>query len=168
MKSISKLLLVIPAVLALASCGNKEEDQRIADEVSRCAAIAQLMRGRDGVQVMFTSDQDVNDIYKPYQPPWGSQEKPIYTSSLLLSVWFELNDNKEQRASLEWSFDKEEYVSISYPTSDRLPHATVAFTKYPPEGEEVMIKMTATIKYKSATSYAYYDLRMLTFVPNEK
>ncbi|MCQ2793294.1 MAG: hypothetical protein MJ221_02580 [Bacilli bacterium] len=164
MKKIFSLLFLLPITIGISSCSNHEEDQRIADEISHCAAIAQLSRGRDGVQVMFTSNEDVNDIYKPYNPPRGSDEKTIYTSSLLLSVWFELEENSSNKATLEWSFDKEEYINMIPPKSEKLPHATVTFTKYPNYGEEIMIKMEAKIKYNTAVSYAKYDLRLLNTV----
>ncbi len=89
-------------------------------------------------------------------PPYGSSEKPIYKSSLLLSVWFKLEEVTEDVATLDWEFDNREYVNFVAPANEKLPHATVSFPKFPEFGSSVEIHFKAKIKYKTATSEARY------------
>ena len=150
-----KILLLSTIGLLLSSCGVNPADQAIADEISQCAAIAQLSSGRDGVRVLF-QDEENNTIYYPYMPPYGSNEKPIYKSSLLLSVWFKLEEVTEDVATLDWEFDNREYINFVAPANEKLPHATVSFPKFPEFGSTVEIHVKAKIKYKTATSEARY------------
>lgn len=157
----SNLLLSIISLSLLSSCGSNEDAQAIADEVADCAAIAQISRGRDGVQVMYSSLDTYNLILKPYQPTREEMKngtKPIYNHTLLLATWFALERDESIVANIEWSFSLPEYVSITPPYSDKIPHETVSFVKYPEYGVDVNMMMTGLVKYKNATSEVKYNI----------
>lgn len=159
--------LIIPALL-LCSCNEKnEQDQIVADEVAANGAIALVLSGRDGSQVMFAGEDAQNSIFKPYNPPVGSPDRPIYTSTLSLSVWFKISEDSEEKATLNWTFDKPEYVKIVPPASEILPHENVTFLSYPAYGEQIKLVLTGEITYHSAKSTAIYNIYLENRNPND-
>ncbi len=165
------LFTLIPFLLASCSSNQEvnEEDKAIADEVADCAAIAQLSRGCEGVQVMYSSPNTYNLILKPYQPSKEEMKngvKPIYNHTLLLATWFALERDESIVANLSWSFSLPEYVEITPPINDKVPHETVSFVKYPEYGEEVKMTMTGVISYKSASSTVNYNIVIRNMINN--
>lgn len=162
------IILFIPFLLSSCSGRDKLKDQAIADEIANTAAIAQVSSGRDGSHILFSGEKGENTIYKPYTPPRGSTEKQIFTSTLILSTWFKLDENSEEKAYLEWTFDDPSYIIVTPPSSDLLPHETVSFVKYPEYGQIINLLLTGEITYFSGKSKVIYNISLYNTNPNDK
>ncbi len=155
------LFLSILGVSLLSSCGNSVDEQAIADEIADCAAIAQISRGRDGVQVMYSSSDTYNLILAPYTPSREEMKngaKPIYTHTLLLATWMALERDESIVGTIDWTFSNDYYVDIVPPINEKIPHETVTFKNYPAYGEDVNLVLTGTVNYKSASSTVNYNI----------
>lgn len=157
--------------LLLSSCSSYEEDLKIATEVSDCGAIAQILYSSGEVRpnpggnygpggskggnsiIMFRREYATNYIYEQ-------------KDNLILSSWFQLERNSNVVATIEWSFDKDEYVNIIPPLSDKIPHLTVAFTKFPADNEKEELVLTGVVTYGSASVNVYYDIVLDHVVTN--
>lgn len=159
MKRLLLSILMSSALLMSCSLETKAEDQEKANQVSETGAIAQLMSGTS-TRILFSGEDNNNYVYKPYNPPKGSEEVRIPSSSLLLSTWFAFDLEKDDKATLEWSFDKVDYVTIKMPELKTLPHATVTFNKFPEDKSEVKLVLSAKIKYKTAESNVIYNITL--------
>ena len=109
---------------------------------------------------MFEGEDHENVVYKPFTPGPGSTAFPIYTTTLLVSEWFQFEYGDPNHALLDWSFDKSEYITYRAPKSPQSPHATVSFKTdmFPKFGETIKIVMSGVITYGKAKAYVHYNI----------
>ena len=157
MKRLFFTLTLLSSLLMGCSSSSKEEDQARAIQVSETGAIAQLMSGTSA-RILFSGEDNSNYVYKPYNPPKDSEEVRIPASSLLLATWFAFDEANKDKATLEWSFDKSEYVTLKLPEVSTLPHATVTFNSFPEDSSEIKLVLTGKITYKTAESNVIYNI----------